>query len=49
MENVKAKIHTYKINKVVKISSGKLLLLFYYKVVKTNLMGALRFSNLVPP
>lgn len=49
MEKVNAKIHTYKINRVVKISSEKLLLLFYNKVVKTNLMGALWFSILVPP
>lgn len=48
MEKVNAKIYIYRINRVVEISSKKLLLFFYYNLVKTNLMGTLWFSKLAP-
>ena len=48
MEKVSAEIHMYIINRAVEISSKKLLFLFYYNLVKTNLMGTLWFSKLAP-
>lgn len=44
-EKVNAKIYTYRIG-VAEIGSENLLLLLYYNLVQTNLMGTLLFSKL---